>query len=85
MEEGIEIYVRHSSGKAMLTIYVPDSQRESLMRGLAGGQVAFEVPAHLEMSSLPQWITDDELRAKLANETVHLRIPIGSVTVNQGS
>lgn len=69
----------------MLTIHVPHGQRESLMRDLADGHIEFEVPAHLEMSPLPEWITDEKLRAKLANEIIHLRIPISSVSVHQGS
>lgn len=56
----IEIYVRHQSGpSAMLNFHLSDAQRLQLIAALARGE-PFELPARLELSVLPQWMTDPE-------------------------
>ena len=56
----MEIYVRHQSGpSAMLNFHLSDAQRLKLIAALARGE-PFELPARLELSVLPEWMTDPE-------------------------
>ncbi len=56
----MEIYVRHQSGPAaMLNFHLSDAQRLKLIAALARGE-PFELPARLELSVLPEWMTDPE-------------------------
>lgn len=83
MEEEIDVYVRHSSSGTFLNIHVPSSRKDqfaaALKQGhLQGGGVA------VELSVLPEWITDEEVRDKVSalNEFIHLRIPVTSFNIS---
>ena len=76
--EGVEIYVRVSGG-AMINFYMTDDVREKFRKALMSGEVSCrEFPINLELSVLPEWVTDEKQRRKLekAHEIVHVRIPI---------
>lgn len=54
----VEIYVRHQSGpSALLTFHLNPDQRLKLIEALATGQEV-EIPAQLELSVSPQWVTN---------------------------
>ena len=74
--EPFDIYVRHSGDKNVLFIHgCPGTQEETVAERLEGKPLAF-----LELSVLPEWITDERYRAayKESGRTLHLRIPIHS-------
>lgn len=51
MEKSIEIYIRESSGRNLLNIYVPVEFRELFIRGVSDGSVEeIGVPINFEMS-----------------------------------
>ena len=84
MTDQIEIYVRPRDGKAMLNILVPPHLREQFLRGLQDGAFQSNTASiALELSPLPQWITDPTLReqAESASDQVHLRIPVAAVNL----
>jgi hypothetical protein len=78
----IEIYVRHSGGRSLLHVHLPAGERESFLSGLAAGEYSSE-GTHLELSVLPEWITDDDERARLvaSGSLPHLRIPLSAISV----
>ncbi len=66
----MEIYVRHQSGpSAILTLHLNPEQRLQLIGALASGREV-EMPAKLELSVLPQWLTDP------GEEAAHVVIPL---------
>ncbi len=75
MSEPCEIYVRHSGEANLLHAYGDASKlRHSGERG--------EPVAFVELSVLPEWITDPEQRKAYAEsgQMIHLRIPIHSAS-----
>lgn len=78
----IAIYVRNSGGRSLLNVYLPAGEREGFLSGLAAGEYSSE-GAHLELSVLPEWITDDEERARLVafGSLPYLRIPLSAINV----
>lgn len=82
MDKEIEIYVRPSAGSNFLTIYAPSSTRDKLIAFLKNG--VFQDPktiTHLELSVLPEWITDANQRAAFERDlgSIHIRIPIAAM------
>lgn len=82
MEDQIEMYVRHSSAGTFLNIHAPSGRKEQFSAALSqgnleGGGLLIELPV------LPEWITDEEVRSKVAslNEFIHLRIPVTSLNI----
>lgn len=73
MSEPCEIYVRQSGGANLLNVYGDASAlRQSGER--------MEPVAFVELSVLPEWITDPDERRAYADSgrVMHLRIPIHS-------
>jgi hypothetical protein len=81
----LAIYVRYSGGRNLLHVHLPAGERENFLSGLAAGEYSSE-GTHLELSVLPEWITDDEERAGLvaAGSLPHLRIPLSAINVIAG-
>ncbi|CAH0349854.1 hypothetical protein [Aquabacterium sp. CECT 9606] len=73
---GIEIYVRHRSDGAMLNFHLSSRDRQALIHALTtgGGMEDTSIPIHLELSLLPQWLTDPE--------NMHARIPISAINIS---
>lgn len=73
MSEPCEIYVRHSGGSNMLLAYGDASS-------LTSSSDEGEPIAIVELSILPEWITDAEKRRsyEASGELIHVRIPIHS-------
>lgn len=72
----VEVYVRHQSGpSALLTFHLNPDQRLKLIEALATGQQV-EMPAQLELSVLPQWITN------IGEDTPHAVIPLSLLSFN---
>jgi hypothetical protein len=70
----IEIYVRHNGNGAVLNIYLDSSTKQELISALQSGR--FEsagVPMHLELSVLPEWLTNQ-------GES-HARIPVAAINI----
>lgn len=74
----MEIYVRHQSGpSALLHFHLNDAQRLQLITALANGE-SVALPAHLELSVLPQWVTNPD------ENTAHAVIPLHQISFNVG-
>lgn len=72
----MEVYVRHQSGpSALLTFHLDLEQRLQLIEALATGREV-EMAAQLELSVLPQWMTN------LDEDTPHATIPIRLINFN---
>lgn len=76
LKHSIEVYIRHQSGQsALLFFHLNSEQRLQLIEALAaGGNI--EVPATLELSVLPQWITNP------GEEPLHAVIPVRQIGFN---
>lgn len=85
MEDRIEIYVRNSADRTLLNLYVPARLRAQLLKALKDGGTFSDsgVPMALELSPLPEWITDDDERERAGQvgPGSHLRIPITSINL----
>jgi hypothetical protein len=81
MSSGIEIYVRPSGDRVLLNIYVPKSVRKQFLEGLRSGSFGDgDARINMELSVLPQWITESEDR--VANQLpTHIRVPISAINV----
>jgi hypothetical protein len=85
MEDGIEIYVRKSADRTLLNLHVPAHLKEQFIAALESGSFSDScIPMALELSPLPDWITDQDLRgaATLAGTGVHLRIPLTAINLS---
>ena len=83
MSDEIEIYVRNSGGKTLLNLYVPKALRERFIKGLEEGHLEVgDIPTHLELMPLPEWITDEETRDRVKGESLHVRLPIHAMNVD---
>jgi hypothetical protein len=72
----MEIYVRHQSGpSSFLTFHLSDVQRLQLISALATGE-SVELAAQLELSVLPQWVTNP------GSENTHAVIPLHQISFN---
>lgn len=70
----IEIYVRHNNNGAMLNIYLDSSTKQELIAALQTGCFeSADVPIHLELSVLPEWLT--------IQGEAHARIPITEINI----
>jgi hypothetical protein len=83
----IQIGVRDTGERTLLTLHVPEQLRDLFIKRLYGGSLpgeAWPVPITLELSPQLSWITDDKERAKASRrkEIVHLRIPLDEIHVN---
>ena len=75
----VEVYVRHQSGpSAFLTFHLNPDQRLKLIEALATGQEV-EMPAQLELSVLPQWVTN------IGEDVPHVVIPLRVISFNVDS
>lgn len=75
----VEVYVRHQSGpSALLIFHLNPDQRLKLIEALATGQEV-EIPAQLELSVLPQWLTN------MGEDTPHAVIPLRVFSFNVDS
>lgn len=72
----LEIYVRYQSGpSALLSVHLDATHRLQLIEALAAGRDV-EIAASLELSVLPQWVTDP------SQDHLSVRIPIRSIFFN---
>lgn len=72
----MEVYVRHQSGpSALLTFHLNPDQRLQLIEALATGR-DIEIPAQLELSVLPQWVTNS------GDDLPHAVIPLRLLSFN---
>jgi hypothetical protein len=75
-EHQMEIYIRHQSGpSALLTIHLSPEQRLQLIEALASGREV-ELPAQLELSLLPEWVTNP------GEDISHAVIPLRQISFN---
>ena len=75
----VEIYIRHQSGpSALLTFHLSPEQRLQLIEALAAGREV-EMPAQLELSVLPQWVTNP------GEDRPHAVIPLRLISFNVDS
>lgn len=82
-DQTLEVYVRHSSGRSILTFHIPTCIRESFLQGINNGEFSSAAcQTYLELSVLPEWITDADGRALVQSreEVIHLRIPLAAIT-----
>ncbi len=84
-DQTVEIYVRHSSGRSLLMFHIPTCVRDSFIQGINNGEFSSaDCQAHLELSVLPEWIADADVRALLQSKekAIHLRIPLAAITAS---
>jgi|GEM_PF-2091355 len=84
-DQTVEVYVRQSSGRSLLMFHIPTCIRDSFFRGIKNGEFSSaDCQAYLELSVLPEWITDADVRALLQSkgEAIHLRIPLAAITAS---
>lgn len=75
----IEACVRHQSGpSSLLTFHLNPAQRLQMIEALASGR-EIEIPVQLELSVLPQWVTNP------GDALPHAVIPIGLISFNVDS
>lgn len=82
MIKKIELYIRHSIGKAMLNLYIPKEMKEKFLTGVKNNTLELpEDSAHFELSILPEWIPDPEQREAIEklDQVIHIRIPIAAI------
>jgi hypothetical protein len=84
MKQMIQIYVRQSGDQVLLNICVPEGERAKFLAALSSG--TFEsrtTPIAVELSMLPKWVTDDDVRDQLTGDlgVIHARIPITAINV----
>lgn len=81
----IEIYVRPSAHRVMLNFHVPEALKEALIAGIRNGSFSTDAARmNVELTLLPQWITDKSVRMQYEEltEDVHARIPIDTINTN---
>jgi hypothetical protein len=81
----LEIYVRHSAGKALLMLHAPEALRAIVLAAVKGGEVdSTKARIHLELSILPEWITDPSVRKQVSkiHDPIHIRIPISALSMD---
>lgn len=84
-DQTVQVYVRHSSGRALLMFHVPKRIEESFLQGINDGKFSLaDTQPYLELSVLPEWVTDADVRAKVQSigEVIHLRIPLAAITAS---
>ena len=84
----IEVYVRHSAGKALLMFHAPETLRAAMLAAARSGKLdAKSARIHLELSILPEWISDPAVRDSVSriDDPIHIRIPISALTINFSS
>jgi len=85
MQKEIEIYIRHSSAGTFLNFHIPSQLKKKFISAIQKGSLSEgDALMAVELSVLPEWITDKEVQEKLSsmNESIHLRIPVTSLNVN---
>ncbi|MFM0324895.1 hypothetical protein [Caballeronia glebae] len=83
----IEVYVRDSGQGKLLSVHMPESLRQSFSGCLEKGEFNpnwFCSSLALELSVLPEWLTDSRQRAaaKRRTENLHIRVPLDAIKVN---
>jgi hypothetical protein len=87
MSNEIEIYVRPSGDKMLLNFHIPEAARDKFIAGLREGHSdGKDTIMHLELSVLPNWLTDaDERTQCFANSTsLHVRVPVAAINTHFG-
>jgi hypothetical protein len=78
MRRQVEIYVRDSDQSAAMHFHYTGTSRDEFLCALQTGKLklsSFKID--LELSVLPEWVTDPEQRAAVATSgPIHIRIPI---------
>lgn len=80
----LEVYVRHNSSGAMLNILADDLMRERIVNSLSAGKVdGTDISINLELSVLPEWVTDPETRKRVGQipGTIHIRVPLAAINM----
>lgn len=80
----LEVYVRHNSNGAILNILADESMRERIVNSLSVGRVdGTDISICLELSVLPGWVTDLEIRKKIGGiqGPIHIRVPLSSINM----
>lgn len=85
VKDKIEIYIRNSSAGTFLNLHVPSQMKEQIVSAIQKGSLDVnDLAMTVELPVLPEWISDREIKAKVAklNEHTHLSIPITSINCN---
>lgn len=88
MKDGLEIYVRPKPEGLVLNIHAPDAAKKRFIADLKAGACSGSASAiFLELSVLPEWISDDQPQAAEALRilgSIHLRLPIAAINLVNG-
>ena len=85
MSGEIEIYVRQSGDRNLLTLHIPERLREAFIAALRAGSFGGKSSEmQVELSVLPEWVTDEDQRDLLLEDgfPIHVRIPIAEITAS---
>lgn len=85
VNDKIEIYIRNSSAGTFLNLHIPSQMKEQIISAIQKGSLDLnDLAVTVELPVLPEWVSDREVRAKIAkrNERIHLSIPITSLNCN---
>jgi len=81
----VELYVRYSGGAALLMLHAPEALRSTVLAAIKNGELdSSQASIHLELSILPEWITDPTMQKQVSDlyEQIHIRVPISSFNIN---
>lgn len=76
MEKSIEVYIRQSTGRNLLNIYVPPELRELFVRGVNSGNIEnIGIPINFEMSVSPE-------NTRANHEPLHISLEISAINIS---
>ena len=85
MKKRLEVYLRPSAKRVLLTFHMPESRKNSFITALERGEVAIDdLKMNFELSILPEWITDPVERVKYERSgcLAHIRVPLSAITAS---
>lgn len=78
MADGVEIYVRPGGRGVLMMIQLPDDvDRQQFVEKATSRDAAPDLGMHLELSVLPDWCTDPDVRSEVERiGHIHVRVPV---------
>lgn len=73
--DGVEIYLRHSGGRALLMFHVPAHLREQFQQAMLNGMVdGRQIPIAFEAPVLPEWMLEPD-------NPQHMRLNVDQISI----
>lgn len=75
MTDRVEIYLRHSGNRALLTFHVPEHLREQFQQAIQDSTIdGRQIPISLEAHVLPEWTSAPD-------DPLHMRVNIDQIAI----